>query len=450
VEVYTDLAAERWELSKSKTDFFKKKILTLLEPHRDDPDFAKKYRSLLAHDRLLEKDKDYVRLLSSKIIPFIEGSQITSYHVYFLSGRDRFLLITPHGSGHLVLELDYAECIRKFLVDPARALGQDFGCGIVLNGAGWSWVAAALPPAGRRVAAGLAPAFPDLRAELGLPALEEKRVAQRGQRLRRMFIGGYALFCLLVAMILVVLWKQMQFAELKSDFVSHVSHELKTPLTSLRMFSEMLLTKPKLPATKRRQYYNIMNEESIRLSRLIENLLDISRIERRKSQFHFRFESLDAVIRDALDVFTSSLGPETERIRHDLTARAEIWMDRDALIQVLLNLLDNARKYSPPGSTISVRSWIEDHRAFVTVRDRGIGMSTSEIRRVFRKFYQVKKSYEEKFKGVGLGLAIVKNIINNHQGRIALQSEKGRGTTAMISLPINTFRRSSHADHSHC
>jgi len=152
-------------------------------------------------------------------------------------------------------------------------------------------------------------------------------------------MSGYLLFIAILTLIYFVLGKQIQLAELKSDFVSHVSHELKTPLTSLRMFSEMLKTQPHLSQKKRQQYYDIMNEESIRLSRLIENLLDISRIERKKSQFSFKSENINTILHTAVDIFKNSIQRDRYLIKADLQSNVKLYLDRNAIIQMILNIL---------------------------------------------------------------------------------------------------------------
>ncbi|MBN1595204.1 tetratricopeptide repeat protein [candidate division FCPU426 bacterium] len=438
LSLYEDLLDEKWELSAFKLDFFKKRIKTITPWLGADAQFTRSFTQLLKREKDLEAVKRYVRFISRRVIPFIEGSIIQDYRVYFLAGkgeRAQFLLVIPDGRNYIVLDIDYKKYLQHYLVSFLRTLARDNKIGLRLRWAGVALEVEAAPP-GTLQEVAVSPDFPDLWATLSFPDSTAQLLENRLLQYKWYFAGGYTLFVAVLSLVYFVLNKQIQFAELKSDFVSHVSHELKTPLTSLRMFSEMLKSNHRLSAKKRQQYYDIMLEESVRLSSLIENLLDISRIERKKSQYAFRPENVDTVLRAALGVFQSTLKSGRRRIKSCLATPVEASMDRSAVIQMVLNILDNARKFSPDNSKIAVSSRVESSKAVIQINDQGIGMSPAEIRKVFRRFYQVKKAYEDKFKGVGLGLAIVKNIAQAHHARLTLDSVKGRGTTVTVSLPL--------------
>jgi signal transduction histidine kinase len=436
--LYRDFLDEKWELSKSKTDFFKNKIKRSVQTQQTHPRFAKRFKTLLRNERNLESVKNYVRFISKRVIPFIEGSFIQNYRIYLLATGDHyhnFLLIVPHGNNYLVVEINYTTYVQKHLMPWLETLAKDNPVGIRLTYGDQEQIYSPVPD-GKIIPYAFSQDFPDLRTDLIFSSSPQHILEATLAKLKLYFIGGYTGLIALLILIYYVLIKQIQFAELKSDFVSHVSHELKTPLTSLRMFSEMLKTKPNLTSKKRRQYYDIMNEESIRLSRLIENLLDISRIERKKSQFIFKPENLNTVLDTALDIFINSIQRGTHKIKTILKTDVTLLVDRNAIIQMVINILDNARKFSPLKSTITIRSTIQDHQAIISIQDHGLGMTSKEINKVFKKFYQVKKAYEDKFKGVGLGLAIVKNIAQAHDAKITIRSEKNKGTTVSVAFPF--------------
>jgi len=441
IEFYKDFLDEKWELPKTRSDFFKTKIQTLLAELLSNPAFAREWRSLLAREKNLEKIKDYVRFISDRIIPYIDSSLGKDYQVYIMSPKDTaasFLLIIPASGGHIVLDIDYGQFIQSRLLAPPASLFKHAGSlGLRLHYAGR--VLSLRTASGRPELLPLSKYFPDLQLEIRVPEPWTAAAQTRLRKTQHLFLGGYATFVGVLLLIFVTLHNQIKLAELRSDFVSHVSHELKTPLTSLRMFSEILLSRSHLPEAKRRQYYEVINEEAVRLSRLIENVLDISKIERRKLRFSFKNENVNDVIRTALEVFKTSIVNSRHPLHVEFQGDGVTALDRDAFMQMLLNLLDNARKFSEEGSVIRVRSEFREHRVMISVLDHGIGMSKAEIRKVFRKFYQVRRTYEGRFKGVGLGLAIVKNIVQAHGGKIVLESEKGQGTAVNLWLPIRTI-----------
>jgi two-component system phosphate regulon sensor histidine kinase PhoR len=434
-QLYRDLLDEKWELSQVKTDFFKLKTESVLNQYMEDENFAHKFDRLLARGKSLKKIKDYVRFISSRVIPLIESSYIHDYRIFFLASKTAFLLIIPHGEGYIVLDINYVQFVQNNLIGLIKTLAKDHGLGIKLSAGGVVHNFPEVSP-GHKTVFSISKNFPDLKLELNLPDASAADMNSYLFKLRNVFFAGYGIFVVVLGFLFFLLIKQIQLAELKSDFVSHVSHELKTPLTSLRMFSEMLNRPLRLPVHKRRQYYEIMNKESIRLSRLIENLMDISRIEKKKTLFYFKTENLNTLLKTASEIFLNSIEKNQHPLRLELHSNVEIDMDKDAILQMILNILDNSKKFSREGDAIYLKSLVQENQVVIIIRDQGIGMSKSEIRKVFKKFYQVKKSYEDKFKGVGLGLAIVKNIVRAHHGSIILESEKGRGTTTRIFLPL--------------
>ncbi|MCD4812874.1 sensor histidine kinase [bacterium] len=441
--LYNDLLDEKWGFPQHKTDFFKQKALASLSPFFREGKPPRSFRRILAREKQLNQVKSDVRFISNRVIPFIEGSIIENYKIYFLSSQKHpthFLLIIPHQHNHIVLDIDYAAYVKKNLITPLKVLAKDHAVGMRLHFNQTQTVLAEIP---RGTSAGypISARFPDLRLEIVLPVLPQIRLEDYLMKLKLYFGAGFSLFIAVLLLIYFVLDKQIQLADLKSDFVSHVSHELKTPLTSLRMFSELLQKNPRLPVKKRNQYYEIMNQESVRLSRLIENLLDISRIERKKNQYTFHPEKLDTILKFAVEVFHYASDDFSQQLKTDFKCGHTLFLDKDAVIQLVLNILDNSRKFSPKQSTIWLRSRLLEHHALIEIEDQGLGMSKKEIRKIFRMFYQIKKSYENKFKGVGLGLAIVKNIAQAHKADVHIESVKDKGTIIRVCFPLEPERK---------
>jgi len=260
---------------------------------------------------------------------------------------------------------------------------------------------------------------------------------QFAQRQRLMMAGLAALALLVIAgssLIGRAMSRELAVARLQSDFVSAVSHEFRTPLTSLRQFTEMLVEDDALPAETRRRYYQAQARATGRLSRLVESLLDFGRME--AGARPYRLEPLDAaqLARTVVEEFRLEGAGRDFTIECDAPAGATVNADREALSQALWNLLDNAVKYS--GRSRIVRVDVEHGREVaLRVRDQGPGVSASERKQVFRKFARGSAARMGEVKGTGIGLAMVKHIVEAHGGRVTVDSEPGSGSTFTIVLP---------------
>ena len=228
--------------------------------------------------------------------------------------------------------------------------------------------------------------------------------------------------------------RQTRLAALRSDLVSAVSHELKTPLASMRLLVDALLDDERLDETKTRDYLRLMAGENERLTRLIDNFLTFSRLERKRQQFMFKPTRPGEVAHQALTAMPESrrgsAGPRVE-IDADLPL---VSADVDALVTVLLNLLDNAYKYTPADQRIALRVARDRDSVVFAVEDNGVGIAPREQKRIFRRFYRVDQRLAGAG-GSGLGLSIVQGIVRAHGGRIQVQSAPGKGSTFAIHLP---------------
>jgi signal transduction histidine kinase len=247
-----------------------------------------------------------------------------------------------------------------------------------------------------------------------------------------------ALLILGVGLTLRATNREVKLAEAKSSFVSNVSHELKTPLALIRLFAESLeLGRIKSPE-QANQYYRIIGSESRRLTQLINNILDFSRIEAGRKQYEFAEHQVAEVVEDVLGSYQYQIANSgfelSTDIRRDLPPAV---IDRDAVSQALLNLLDNAVKYSDLAKKISVRLDKRDGCASIEVADSGIGIPRSEHRKIFEKFYRVNAGLVHNTKGSGLGLAVVKHIAEAHGGKVLVESAPGEGSRFTLLIPIN-------------
>ncbi len=225
--------------------------------------------------------------------------------------------------------------------------------------------------------------------------------------------------------------------QVKSNFISLVSHELRTPLTAIKGFIVTLYHYDKeIPAEKRRVYLSVLNEETDRLTRLINELLDISRIESGRMEFQWCRVSMPEIVQR---VFTTlSVKAVNVRLEQDFPAQFPMLVaDPDKLEQVFVNLVGNALRYAPPESAVRVTGREQNGGVVVEVRDEGQGIAFAEQEKVFDKFYRLDNDINRKNPGTGLGLPICRALINLHGGKIWVESELNKGCRFLFTLPLN-------------
>lgn len=236
--------------------------------------------------------------------------------------------------------------------------------------------------------------------------------------------------------------RQLRLTHLKTDLIAAVSHELKTPLASMRLLVDSLLDDEQFDPKKTRDYLQLIAGENLRLTRLIENFLTFSRIERDRQRFSFSETKPSAVIESAVQVMRERLHTQACHLEVDVSPDLPvIQADEDALVMVLLNLLDNAYKYTPPekgDKRILLHAYREAGQVVFEVEDNGIGIAPRDQKRIFRRFYQVDQRLARATGGCGLGLSIVEFITRAHGGAVRVRSQPGVGSTFRVSLPCNS------------
>ncbi len=229
--------------------------------------------------------------------------------------------------------------------------------------------------------------------------------------------------------------KQIKTNKLKNDFIATVSHELKTPLASMRVLVDTLLEGNYRDQQQVTDYLQMTSQENERLSRLIDNFLSFSRMERNKQAFEFTRTNPAVIARTAAEAVKTKFA--NGRCNFKLTIDEDlpyIMADRDAIVTVLVNLLDNAYKYSYDDKEIELRVNNNNGEVSFYVSDNGIGMSGRAVKKIFNRFYQVDRSLARRAEGCGLGLSIAKFIVDAHKGSISVDSRPGEGSTFTISL----------------
>ena len=266
----------------------------------------------------------------------------------------------------------------------------------------------------------------------------------RGQTIeelvRERFYRNLTLLAILDAMIVIGAWfvyrtirREMELAQLKSDFVSNVSHELRTPLSLIRMFGETLEMGRVSGEEKRKEYYSTIVRESERLSGLVNNVLNFSRMESGKKEYHFTPLALNPVVRKVVAQYEAHMQRLGFAVHLDLSEDLPlIRADEEAVSEALLNIIDNAMKYSAAEKSIRIATGTSKENVFVDVEDRGIGIPLSEQSKIFEKFYRVSSTHP--IRGSGLGLALVQHIMKAHSGTVTVKSQLGAGSTFRLSF----------------
>ncbi len=238
------------------------------------------------------------------------------------------------------------------------------------------------------------------------------------------------------AAVLAVIFREARLAKLQTDFVNKVSHDLRTPLTSIRMFVETLQLGRIPDEARQREALEIISEETARLSALINRLLDWARMESGRRTYQLVRQPVGPIVDAALEAFEALLLQSPAEVEcHVQPDLPPVLADRQALTEALLDLLQNAHKYTGAEKRITVSAVANGPTVQLSVTDNGPGIPEREHKRIFKKFYRARDPLSRTIEGTGLGLAMVKHIANGHGGRVSVSSEVGHGATFTISLP---------------
>ncbi|HEY4684030.1 MAG TPA: HAMP domain-containing sensor histidine kinase [Candidatus Acidoferrales bacterium] len=283
-------------------------------------------------------------------------------------------------------------------------------------------------------------AFPGLTLAIKFRGTTVEALGQRFLRTSFLILGGLSLF------LAGGIWltyrnvaREMALAKLKSDFVSNVSHELRTPLSLIRLFAETLEMGRLKSQDKYQEYFRIIRKESERLTALINNILDFSRIEAGKKEYNFRETNLAELVRNTLESYRYQIEQKgfefQQNIADDLPP---LRLDREAIARSLLNLVNNALKYSQGDKFLGINVYRSNGVVKLEVIDRGIGIPRSEQQKIFEKFYRASDPLVHNTKGSGLGLSLVRHIVQAHGGQVSVESTPGQGSKFTIALPLDS------------
>lgn len=278
--------------------------------------------------------------------------------------------------------------------------------------------------------------FPQYEIAIKLKGVSIEEIAQKRIYENLALLLGLILLLIIGAVIIIInIRKEMKLAEIKSEFVSNVSHELRTPLALINMFAETLSMGRVKTEEKKQEYYQIISREANRLSNIVNKILNFSQIEAGKRKYNFDIHNVNEI----LDKICSNYHFHLKNkgfILNCLLSPEELYAncDSEALTEAVINLIDNAVKYSSDIKEISLISELKGDEILITVEDKGIGISAEDQKRIFEKFFRVSSGLVHTTKGTGLGLTIVKHIIDAHKGSIELNSRPGEGSKFILKL----------------
>jgi signal transduction histidine kinase len=233
--------------------------------------------------------------------------------------------------------------------------------------------------------------------------------------------------------------KEVALARLKSDFVSNVSHELRTPLSLIRLYAETLELRRIRGQQKTEEYYAIIRKESERLTALINNILDFSRIEAGRKEYEFRQTDLAELVTNTLDTYRDQIDEQGFTFERSIDmSLPPVRVDREAIARSLVNLVTNALKYSDREKFLGVKLYRADGAVKLEVADRGIGIARNEQSKIFEKFYRAGDPLVHNTKGSGLGLSLVRHIAHAHGGEVEVESAPGKGSRFTLTLPMES------------
>ncbi len=246
------------------------------------------------------------------------------------------------------------------------------------------------------------------------------------------------IFIIGIWFVIINIKKEIELAKIKSDFVSNVSHELRTPLSLISLFAETLMLGRLKSQEKEKEYYTIIHQESGRLSRIVDKILHFQSIDEHKRKYKFKEADLNSVINKTLNIYSYHIKQSGFSYNLNLDDNIPpIYIDEEAIAEAVINLTDNAMKYSGQKKQIDIQTGMNENFVFVKIIDYGIGISIKNQNKIFDKFYRIQNGLVHNTKGAGLGLTIVKEIMEEHGGGIAVDSKEGNGSIFTLNFRKN-------------
>ena len=465
VSLFTDLLNREWTLERAQYDFFSQKIIKSLDSIFAQVPLAEILQPFKSSFTLLKAKEQNQRKITERLLAFRENvaadlkAKVTlnaeepqnptrrftlevEEHTYLVSLPGQYS--GDENQGYevkgLLLDADYLRdsILNKILQSNINSkksgwIVKDRDEKIILKSEN-------SPSGSLTVRTNFAGGFPPWFVELyqNDPDLFDTFLFSRRGIYFYMFflLTGILIFGLILTVRTVA--HELELSKMKSDFVSTISHEFKSPLSSIRQLAEMLQS-GRVPSENRRQeYYDVLVEQSERLSLLIDNILDFAKLEEGRKKFDFQMMDMCLLLQEIVSIIQ-------DQVRHnDFVIKVEIEKplpaikaDRESITQAITNLIDNAIKYSGDARNLIVRAFVENQYLNITVKDFGIGIKKEEIDKIFERFYRGGDELTRTVKGSGLGLTLVKQIVEAHHGKVLVESEPGKGSMFTLTIPLD-------------
>ncbi|HQA61222.1 MAG TPA: ATP-binding protein, partial [Tepidanaerobacteraceae bacterium] len=230
--------------------------------------------------------------------------------------------------------------------------------------------------------------------------------------------------------------EEWKYQQMQKEFVANVSHELRTPLTTIKSYAETLLDGAMEEKELSYQFMNVINNEADRMTRLVNNLLELSRLDNRETKWDLKAMDSVAILNEVITKMRVNIQRKGQVLEVNLPEKSpEVFVDKDKIEQVFQNILSNANKYTPEGGKIIIGLDYTDSMVSISFKDTGIGIPNEDLPRIFERFYRVDKTRSREMGGTGLGLSIAQEIIRAHDGDIQIDSEPGKGTCVTVCIP---------------
>ena len=432
-----DVAHGRWELAGDQVSFFLEELDRRIPPPRTvaPSRFLRQFESARAIEKQLPF-RDTSGSADARFDVFTQGPE--RYHLYYRRVGER----PTERQLALLLDLGWVE--RVLLPEVAQALSIPARAQLMVANDVTNEPMA--PPSTYAALAGVLSSWKVTLQDVGggsKVAIYRPSVLFAGTIL-------FVLTLLVMGVLLLVrdVSREKALTRLRSDFVSAASHELRTPLTMIRLYAQTLLEDVDADREERRGSYEIIAEETERLKHLLDKVLDFSRVDRNRRKYRFERTSLHSVVTSAIELYEPQLRRRGFILERELSCDVPpVLIDPEAAMGAVLNLLDNAAKYSGASRRIEVRLGIRGGDAMVEVKDHGVGIDAAEHTRIFDQFYRCGHSTETG--GYGLGLFLVKHVMDAHRGRVELTSEPEKGSRFRLVFPSADHESQASANGSH-
>jgi signal transduction histidine kinase len=460
IDVLGKLREGEWSVNKSTYDYCSQEFDFILRKKLTEekyPELLNSYNSILEKPSAYLKELEFEKLLAEKVVPIIKEKvglaqysneslkgrlPVTLDESYFLISYSRLRDISSDQYFYAGFCWNLDDLKNRRIPEIAKTLERASGIQVLLLDEGdQNNLSAEKNGKARDTLSVTFRQFPfPWRFVVTQSALEKMKNAG----LRENVLHGL-LVVLIVGLILLAAFliardisRESETIRHKTDFVQNISHELKTPLTLIKLYGEILRDRITLPEEDRSEAYEVIIGESERLSHMINNVLDFSRIERGKKEFEMKTDDLPGVVKNTLESYRYHLEKKGFSIREEIQTDLPLMVfDREAIASVLINLLSNAVKFSPGKKEVSVRLFKKENDAILQVEDKGMGIPKKEMDKIFRRFYRATDKVISGSRGSGLGLTIAKYIAEAHKGTIEVESQPGIGSTFSVILPIH-------------